>query len=622
MASVLQIFIFLPLLGFLISLTHPERDETRISRTALITVGAHLAGFNLFLLYWAFRGFPTLELKDFVLFQTESYEFYIDFLFDRITATYMFVGAFLTFMVLLYSRHYMHREAGYKRFFSTVLFFYAGYNMVVFSGNMETMFTGWEVLGITSFLLIAFYRDRYLPVKNAVKVFSIYRIGDVGLLLSMWMMHNLFHENVSFHMLEDRTFVLEHLQPHAFVGAVIGLMILVAAAAKSAQLPFSSWLPRAMEGPTPSSAIFYGSLSVHIGVFLLLRTAPLWRDQLFVCLAIGLLGFATSVVATVIARSQSAIKSQIAYASIAQIGLIFIEIAAGFDTLALVHFAGNAFLRTYQLLVSPSVVTYLIREQFYSFVPRQHHARWVLPKKFVYSLYMLSVREFDLDAFMYRKLWNPMKSLGRRLNFLTFWRAVGIFVPVYLLGLYGVYNREVLPAALTEVLPVIFASMAAVLVLKSFTERKRARMTWLLAIMTHFWIALATSFNANFDFSESYIYLSGVALAGIIGFLCLRRLKQLEGDIDLDRFHGHSRQHPKIAFVFLLCCLCATGFPISPTFIGEDLMFAHIKEGQVGLAFLTSFSFVLVGLSIIRIYARVFLGPHAKSVYEVAYKSS
>lgn len=622
MASVLQIFIFLPLIGFLLSLTHPERDETRITRTALATVGAHLLGFVAFLFYWAWHGFPTLDLKDFIVFQTGSYEFYIDFLFDRITATYVFVGAFLTLMVLLYSRRYMHREPGYKRFFSTVLFFYAGYNMVVFSGNMETMFTGWEVLGITSFLLIAFYRDRYLPVKNAVKVFSIYRIGDVGLLLAMWAMHHLFHANVSFHMLQNRDFVLEHLQPHAFGGLFISMMILLAAAAKSAQLPFSSWLPRAMEGPTPSSAIFYGSLSVHIGVFLLLRTAPLWRGEPWVCAVIGLLGGSTSVVATVIARSQSAIKSQIAYASIAQIGLIFIEIAAGLDTLALVHFAGNAFLRTYQLLVSPSVVTYLIREQFYNFVPRQHQATWRLPKKLMYSLYMLSVREFDLDAFMYRRLWNPMKSLGRRLDFLSFWRVLGFFVPVYLLGVFLAYRRDALPVGVVQALPVVFSTMAAILVLKSFTERKHARMTWLLAIMTHFWIALATSFNASFDFAESYVYLSGVALAGLVGFLCLRRLKELEGDIHLDRFHGHCRQHPRIAFVFLLCCLCATGFPISPTFVGEDLIFAHIEEGQIGLAFLTSFSFILVGLSIIRIYARVFLGPHAKSVYEVAYKSS
>src|SRR6185295_9302897 len=97
------------------------------------------------------------------------------------------------------------------------------------------------------------------------------------------------------------------------------------------------------------------------------RTYPFWEYQLSVRIFIGLLGLATAVVSTLIARVQSSVKSQIAYASISQIGLIFIEVAAGLETLAMFHFAGNAFLRTYQLLVSPSVVTYLIREQFYNF---------------------------------------------------------------------------------------------------------------------------------------------------------------------------------------------------------------------------------------------------------------
>jgi NADH:ubiquinone oxidoreductase subunit 5 (subunit L)/multisubunit Na+/H+ antiporter MnhA subunit len=139
------------------------------------------------------------------------------------------------------------------------------------SGNFETLFLGWELLGISSFLLISFYRTRYLPVKNAIKVFSIYRIGDVGIVLAVWLSHHLWHENITFNKLLNDSLVHEHLQNHSSVGVLISLMILVSAAAKSAQFPFSSWLPRAMEGPTPSSAIFYGSLSVHIGVFLLLR---------------------------------------------------------------------------------------------------------------------------------------------------------------------------------------------------------------------------------------------------------------------------------------------------------------------------------------------------------------
>ena len=130
--------------------------------------------FQAFFVYWLFQGRPVLDYKELVLFTTTDYEFFVGFYFDKITAVYLLVGSFLTFLVTIYSRYYMHRESGYKRFFNTILFFYLGYNIAIFSGNMETLFIGWEILGISSFLLIAFYRDRYLPVKNAVKVFSIY----------------------------------------------------------------------------------------------------------------------------------------------------------------------------------------------------------------------------------------------------------------------------------------------------------------------------------------------------------------------------------------------------------------------------------------------------------------
>ncbi|MBA4053590.1 MAG: hypothetical protein C0490_02660, partial [Marivirga sp.] len=89
-----------------------------------------------------------------------------------------------------------------------------------------------------------------------------------------------------------------------------------------------------------------------------------------------------------------------------------------------------------------------------------------------------------------------------------------------------------------------------------------------------------------------------------------------------DQFHGHSYKHPKMALVFFLACLGASGFPITPTFIGEDLMFSHIHEDQVFFAFVVSLSFIIDGLSIMRIYARVFLGPHVKSQYDMAYRSS
>ncbi len=617
-----QSFVFLPLLGYIITLVIPGKNENALSTCSFVTIGVHMVLTQLFLIYWMLHGHPTLNMKDFILLKTSDYEFFVDFTFDKITAVYLFVGSILSFLVTMYSRYYLHRETGYKRFFNTILFFYTGYNIIIFAGNLETMFIGWEVLGISSFLLIAFYRDRYLPVKNATKVFSIYRIGDVGLILAMWMTHHLFHENVTFLKLNDYTLAHEYLQNHSWIGVFISMMFLLSAAAKSGQFPFSSWVPRAMEGPTPSSAIFYGSLSVHIGVFLMLRTFPFWEHQPSVRILIGLMGIVTAIISTGVARVQSSIKSQIAYASVAQIGLIFIEIAAGLKNLALLHFAGNAFLRTYQLLVSPSVVSYLIREQFYNFSTRESTIERSFPEKIENTLYMLCVKEWNLDSFMYTYWWNPLKWAGNKLSFLTLNKAVIFFIPTYLIGVFCAYNQEILPPEITKYLPYVFSFIGVLTVLKSFTERIHARLAWSLVVMNHFWVALAISFNEHFSFDEVYIYLSGVIAASIVGFLCLRRLKFLEGSIDLDRFHGHSYKHPKIALVFLLACLGASGFPISPTFIGEDLIFSHIHEDQILLAIFSSLSVIIDGLSIVRIYARVFLGPHSKSVYEMAYRSS
>ena len=246
MTLFLKLFILIPVIGFLISLIVPNKKETVVAWTAFIAVGIHLIVFFTFLALWLTHGMQTLNLKEIILFKTSNYEFYIDFYFDKISAVYLSVGTILTFMVAVYSRSYLHREEGYKRFFNAMLFFYLGYNITILSGNFETMFIGWEILGISSFLLIAFYRNRYLPVKNAIKVFSIYRIGDVGLLLAMWMSHHFWHENITFVKLNNYQLVHEHLQSHTFIGVFISLMILTSAAAKSAQLPFTSWLPRAM----------------------------------------------------------------------------------------------------------------------------------------------------------------------------------------------------------------------------------------------------------------------------------------------------------------------------------------------------------------------------------------
>ena len=622
MNELLQYFILLPFLGFIISLFLPESKEKAISWTAFGTVFLQLVGLVAFIIFWIIDGAKDLNLLELSILKTAHYEFFIDFYFDQISAVYLFIGALLTSMITTYSRYYLHREKGYKRFFNTVLFFFFGYNLAILSGNFETLFIGWEIIGISSFLLIAFYRERYLPVKNAFKVFSIYRIGDVGLLLAMWASHHLFHENITFMKLNNYELVNEHLQNHSIIGIFIALCLACAAAAKSAQIPFSSWLPRAMEGPTPSSAIFYGSLSVHLGVFLMLRTFPFWEHQTTMRIAIGLMGLTTSLAASVMARVQSSVKSQVAYSSISQIGIIFIEIALGFETLALIHFAGNAFLRTYQLLVSPSVVSYLIRDQFYNFKPREKAIEDSYPKKIEYTLYILALKEFNLEGFLNMVLWKPLKIIGKSLDFLNIKRIYFLFVPIYLLGFITYKFKLHLPYQITNILPELFAFIGLVFVFKSFSERRSPFLAWILIVMNHFWIALAIVFNDKVSVSEIAYYLAGIIVAGIIGYIALLQLRKLERKILINQYLGHVYEHPKFAFFFLLATLGITGFPITTTFIGEDLVFSHIDSNQLFLAFFVASSFVVSGIAGIRIYARLFLGPHVKTYHELPYKSS
>jgi NADH-quinone oxidoreductase subunit L len=609
---VITSFIIIPLVGFLLSLIPGKRNEGILSRIAFLTAIVQSIAVIGFIIYWLFEGSSTINVKEFVLYRSKEYEFYIDFYFDHITAVFLFTGGVISLLVIRFSKYYMHLENGYKRFFNTVLFFYFGYNWVVLSGNFETLFIGWEFIGIASFLLIAFYRERYLPVRNAVRVFSIYRIGDIGILSAMWASHHLWHENIAFIMLNDRELVLDQLAQNSDLSIFISICILIAAAAKSAQLPFSSWLPRAMEGPTPSSAIFYGSLSVHFGVFLLLRTFPLWESINIIRILVIFLGLSTAIVAFFITRVQTTIKTQIAYASITQIGIIFIEIGLGLHVLALIHFIGNAFLRTYQLLVSPSVVSYLIRDQIYHFTPVKKIRKSRLYSKIEATIYILSIQEWKLDSFMSNCVFRPLKQLGKQLNFLTPKNIFLFFLPLYFIGVIIYLMDAELPFNIRGYLPEIFAFLGLVMVLKAFSERHFPRMAWLLVLFNHFCIALAVSFNELYDYSENIIYLTGISIAGIIGIYCIHRLRQKEkAGSDLNQYNGLISKYPKTGTILFLCTLALMGFPITPSFIGVDLIISHIHEDQFLLGLFISMSFIFGGIALIRIYARLFLGANS-----------
>jgi NADH-quinone oxidoreductase subunit L len=622
MASLLQFFILVPIAGFFLTLFVPRKKESVISAIAIGTVGIHVAALFAFVSSWLVNDYPVLDIKHMVLYKTTGFEIFIDFYFDRVTAAFALTGAVLTFLVTLFSRYYLHREQGFKRFFNTILLFYTGYNLIVFSGNFETLFIGWEFLGISSFLLIAFYRERYLPVKNGLKVISIYRFSDICLLLAMWLSHHLWGTNITFLKLNELASVQQQLEQHFSLALIISFLLLIAAAVKSAQLPFSSWLPRAMEGPTTSSAIFYGSLSVHIGVFLLLRTYPFWESITAVKIAIISIGCITIFIANNIAKVQSSVKTQIAYSSVVQIGIIFIEIALGLHVLALIHFAANAFLRTYQLLLSPSVLSYLIHNQFYHFKPGTAPQKQSAFQKVKNSIYILSVKEWNLDAMLSRFLWNPFKAVGKNLGLLTANVSIVSLIIIYLAGIYSLSFQEAIPVYLKKALPVMFSFIGLLLVLKSFAERGDARKSWLMVFCSQFFILLSVLLNEPFGIDEMLIYLGGTVISAVTGFICLNKINQVDQDITLNGFHGYTYEQPVVGVVFLISCLGMLGFPITPTFIGIDLLFTHINEHQLPLIIFTALSFVFIEISVLRIYARVFLGQHKKAFHPIAYRSS
>ncbi len=623
MEQLLPLIPLLPMIGLIIIQFFDNKEEGAIYWTSLLPI---LGTFSILLLitfFSLFQGNIHLVFDGPVLYHAEETEFGINFFLDAFGLVYLLVSTGITALVIRFSRTYVHREKGYRRFFSNIMFFYAGLVIVLLAGSLEILFIGWEVLGVTSFFLIGFYRERYLPVKNALKVVSLYRVADIALLCGIWICHHYFGYSIHFSSLEGlQGGTQDHILDESFYHYMIPAVFVIAAMVKSGQFPFSSWVPRAMEGPTTSSAIFYGSLSIHIGVFLLIRTAPLWEDNLFFHVLIAVVGLVTTIVASLIARTQPSIKVQIGYSSIAQIGLMFIWVAAGWYWLAIIHFASNAFLRAYQLLVSPSILSYRIHDLFYHFKKPEFSQSTGLVNRIKSTAYVLGIKEFGLDTFMYQFLWQPLKKAGNAFNFMEIRSTYILALPVFLMGLYGVLHQDLIPPVFLRYLPEFFALAGLVFILKAFVERKSALNAWVLIMVNQLFQSLTFGFNDGFDLGQVSIFLSGIVVSTMVGIYCINKLRLGGENVSLDDFHGHSYEHPRLAFLFVVACLGLAGFPITPTFIGEDLMLGHIHENQMPLLALVILNIILDGLVIFRIYSRLFTGPHTKGYHEVAQRSS
>ena len=358
-----------------------------------------------------------IALGDWVI--TPHYHLKFQFVLDLLSLSYVTLTLVLCATIGAFSTRYLHRERGYSRFFALFAIFLFGMVTTSLSDTVETLFAGWEMVGLSSVLLIAFFHERPSPPRNGLRVWVAYRLCDVALLLAAILMHEINGAGDFDHLVGQSAWPRHDPLPVGPHFTLLGALFIIAAAGKSALVPFSGWLPRAMEGPTPSSAVFYGALSVHLGVFLLLRVSPVLDSSLWLSMAVVLLGMATSALAYLCGRVQTDIKSALAFASLTQVGLIIAEIGLGFRHLALLHLLGHACLRTLQFLRAPSLLhDHHQLENAIGSRPREEPTQWEqrLPPAIQRRLYRFALERGYLDALLDRRVAHPFLSLFRSLD--------------------------------------------------------------------------------------------------------------------------------------------------------------------------------------------------------------
>lgn len=331
------------------------------------------------------------------------YDFELRFMIDLLGSTYALLTSLLVGIIFKFSRNYLHKEEGYFRFIFLLTTLMFGLMIVSFSRSLDLLFAGWEMVGTTSVLLIGYFYAQAQPVRHSLKAVVSYRFCDMGILASYSWSH---------HYLNSTDFtVLPSLIPSATCGTVIltfiGLFVVWASLAKSGQLPFSSWLPAAMEGPTPSSAIFYGALSVHLGPFLLLRFYNYFVHFPILLWIIGIMGALSAIYASAVGRTRSDAKTMLAYATISQVGIIWVEIALGFTKFALFHIVAHASLRTWQFLRSSSLIQDFFENpvvQQDELINRNLSFEKYLPNKLRKKWFIHSLHGFHLDYFTQKTL--------------------------------------------------------------------------------------------------------------------------------------------------------------------------------------------------------------------------
>lgn len=392
-----------------------EKVMSRVTKTvyALLTVAVLLIGWSM----WQ-AGTVALHVSAGNWFQVGHYGYPLSLLVDRLSLPMMGVTVVLAGIVASFSVRYLHRDPGFFRFFLLLHLFTFGALLVFTAGSLDLLMAGWEIVGITAVMLVGFFQYRRDPVRNALRVFGIYRIADLNILIAIFLTHHWFG-TASWEGMFSGPWPGHVNNLNGTAASVVAVLLTFAAAGKSSQGPFCGWLPRAMEGPTPSSAVFYGAISVHAGAYLLLRIEPLIRSSWVATCLVVFIGLTTAFLGTLVHRTCADAKTSLAYASQTQLGIIFAEIGMGWTTLAVIHIVGHAMVRTMQFLRTPSMLHDYHRVHAAAggrLDPTGEHYKSLLPDALKLWLYRVAIGRGFYDSIVDRFIIAPVKKTASLLS--------------------------------------------------------------------------------------------------------------------------------------------------------------------------------------------------------------
>ncbi|MEO8924783.1 MAG: NADH-quinone oxidoreductase subunit L, partial [Caldimonas sp.] len=288
---------------------------------------------------------------------TSSFE--VAFYFDRLSAVMALVVTGVGSVIHIYSIGYMKEDEGYGRFFAYMNLFIFFMLLLVLGRSLLVLFVGWEGVGLSSYLLIGFWFDDSANARAGKKAFITNRIGDAGFLLGMFLLFRVFGT-----LDMDRIDAAFTAGPLPAVSAsLVGILLFIGATGKSAQIPLHVWLPDAMAGPTPVSALIHAATMVTAGVYLVARMSGLYLHAPEASMVVAVIGTATAFFAATVALAQTDIKKVLAYSTISQLGYMFLALGVGAYGVAIFHLVTHAFFKACLFLGAGSVMHALGGEQ-------------------------------------------------------------------------------------------------------------------------------------------------------------------------------------------------------------------------------------------------------------------